>query len=196
MRWTHWGLAVLLAAISCGGDDDDGGGTGGSSNAGSGGGSSGAPSSGGATASGGGSASGGSPSGGAGAGAAASGSGSGGSAGAVGQAGAGGSGAAPATSCTLDSQCELIDNCCECSAVPSGTVAESCQRQCVVHECRQQGVLGARCLRERCVPLYDCDQSHVICGAPTPSCADDELPSIRNGCYGECVPRERCAPSD
>lgn len=197
MRWTDLGLAALLAAVGCGGDDDGGNGSGGASNAGGGSGSGGV-SSGGASATGGAPAVGGAPASGGSTGVGGTGAGgsaTGGGAGSGNEAGA--SGAGSAISCTLDSHCTLVDNCCECSALSTGTAVEVCDQQCVVNQCQLSGVLGARCLGRRCVTLYDCDQSKVVCDAPLPSCADDELPSVRNGCYGECVARERCAlPTD
>ena len=44
---------------------------------------------------------------------------------------------------------------------------------------------------------YDCDTSKITCQTFAPViCPDGQVPTVVNQCYGECVPKEKCAPVD
>jgi hypothetical protein len=44
-------------------------------------------------------------------------------------------------------------------------------------------------------PARDCDTSKVTCETFAPvTCPDGQVPTVVNRCYGECVPKEQCAP--
>jgi hypothetical protein len=39
----------------------------------------------------------------------------------------------------------------------------------------------------------DCDPRRVTCERGTPKCPGGQVPSVKNGCYGDCVSSEACA---
>jgi hypothetical protein len=52
-----------------------------------------------------------------------------------------------------------------------------------------------RCFDGACEPtLADCDPTHAACDARPPTCPAGQYASVRMGCWGPCVPFERCLP--
>ena len=43
--------------------------------------------------------------------------------------------------------------------------------------------------------LVDCDPKKVLCKRAAPDCADGEVPSVEDNCYGDCVKVAQCACS-
>ena len=44
---------------------------------------------------------------------------------------------------------------------------------------------------------YDCDTSKITCQTFAPViCPDGQVPTVVDQCYGECVPKDKCAPVD
>lgn len=61
--------------------------------------------------------------------------------------------------------------------------------------CGNRCVAGMRCVDGVCeATLADCDPSNARCDAPPPRCTTGHVPSVRAGCWGPCVPFERCLP--
>src|SRR5262245_36958315 len=68
-----------------------------------------------------------------------------------------------------------------------GLGAEACRS-------RADGPTGPAGDEAEVVGSADCDVSRVECESTPPSCADGKTPSVRNGCYGPCVPIAQCKP--
>lgn len=187
MRTTLLSMTVVfgLMAAGCGGSStDDNSGSGAS--AGTGGTSGSGGSTGGAGGSSGGGAGGTSGSGGATGGAAGS-SGSGGATGGMG----GGGGAAQ---CTDAAGCTLHSDCCTCQALGPGETVQECPVDCIVDMCTSLGVTQANvaCAAGSCVAGIPC-ASTTICNSKPPVCDPGKVPSIKDNCWGPCVPATECA---
>lgn len=184
MRTTSIGLAVVFSFVTfgCGGSTDDASGSGAS--AGSGGTSGSGGASGGA---------GGSSAGGGAGGTSGSGGASGGAAGSGGT-GGGSGGSAGAAQCTDASQCTLHSDCCTCQAVGPGEKVPECPVDCIIDMCASLGVTEAdvACAAGSCVAGIQC-ASETICNSKPPVCEPGEVPSIKDQCWGPCVPATECA---
>jgi hypothetical protein len=56
---------------------------------------------------------------------------------------------------------------------------------------------GGSCIFGRCVVRpQECRPSKVICNEPPPGCAEGEMPSVVDGCWGDCVFRTECGYLD
>jgi hypothetical protein len=110
---------------------------------------------------------------------------------------AGTGGALPQPECKTADDCTLYSDCCSCIALAPGESPPTCNiPTCFVNTCTAMGVSsadGAQCNAGRCGVGFDCDQSHVLCNAPTPSCAPPTVPSVRGACWGPCVPAQDCS---
>jgi hypothetical protein len=98
--------------------------------------------------------------------------------------------------CRSDDDCQLVNDCCTCQAIPRGEKPTSCdpKRSCVTAVCAQyQGVDRAHCSAGRCVLGFECDPARVLCKRLAPICPPGEVPQIVNGCYGECVDARQCS---
>ncbi len=96
--------------------------------------------------------------------------------------------------CKADADCALQNSCCYCNAAPKGTTAPYCEpTPCFADQCSVQGVKEARCIAGQCTVALDCDQSKVVCNALPPTCPAGLVPSVQNGCWGECVPTTSCS---
>ncbi|MBI3203487.1 MAG: hypothetical protein HYZ29_18255 [Myxococcales bacterium] len=96
--------------------------------------------------------------------------------------------------CKADADCALQNSCCYCNAAPKGTTAPYCEpTPCFADQCSVQGVKEARCIAGQCSVARDCDQSKVVCNALPPTCPAGLVPSVQNGCWGECVPTTSCS---
>jgi hypothetical protein len=107
--------------------------------------------------------------------------------------------AASAGACARDDDCQLINDCCSCEAIPRGENAPACdsKRVCLTSECTQYpGVDQARCSAGRCVLGFDCDPTMIACKRLPPVCPAGQTPQIigQGGarCYGECVDARQC----
>jgi hypothetical protein len=52
------------------------------------------------------------------------------------------------------------------------------------------------CARGTCVSGLACSSRAVTCDQESPACGDGTTPSVRDGCWGACVPAEDCADVD
>lgn len=97
--------------------------------------------------------------------------------------------------CTVDEDCQLINDCCACAAASDDATPPECPIDCLVPLCTSAGITtGAECLAGVCsLRNLNCDESTVVCDAPTPICPAGQLPHVTEGCYsGLCVPVEAC----
>ncbi|MCA9693691.1 MAG: hypothetical protein KC636_29135 [Myxococcales bacterium] len=99
--------------------------------------------------------------------------------------------------CQADSDCQLVNNCCECSAHPAGDTIEPCDEQCDQPSCEAIGILEptASCGIGVCrLGPAPCNVEDVACDTPPPECPGDEdrVPSVVDGCWGPCVPAFFC----
>jgi hypothetical protein len=51
---------------------------------------------------------------------------------------------AGATSCTADTDCQRIDNCCDCLALPNAASAPDCKKLCLISTCVSRGLATAK----------------------------------------------------
>lgn len=182
---TMWTIArltaaagALLALVACGGKaqvDGTGGGSGGSGGSGAAGGSGGGGGTGGAQD-------------------------AGATGGAGGASGMGGGGSGGGASCTSDDDCQLVNSCCDCLALPASATAPECTMpECYAPSCEARGlwVIQVRCVQGACILGVPC-AGPVNCDAPTPQCGPGEVVS-RNStgtCWGGCVSAMQCASVD
>lgn len=100
--------------------------------------------------------------------------------------------------CVVDADCQLVDNCCECSSRPASDEPDPCEDDCLVSECTAQGLegLAATCRSGICEfsSSSNCD-GPVVCAQEPPACEGDEVPSVVGECWGPCVPLHYCADS-
>jgi hypothetical protein len=107
----------------------------------------------------------------------------------------GSAGGAP-LGCKSDSDCVLEDDCCWCRGIGAAETIPPCSIRCTQTQCRG-AVANVQCAGGRCIAGFDCDGSKVICPAAPPRCNSDlEHVTVRDGCWGPCVPRLECAPQD
>jgi len=102
---------------------------------------------------------------------------------------------AMSTTCLSDADCQLVNDCCRCQAIPSGEKVAACdpQRSCVTLVCAQyQGIETARCSAGRCILGFDCDTTKVLCKRVAPLCPPGQVPLVAGQCYGECVDARQC----
>ncbi len=98
--------------------------------------------------------------------------------------------------CVVDSDCQKIDNCCECSSIPADETPEDCVEDCLVGQCTAVGLdlLKPACRSGVCAfdsPI-NCS-GPVVCNALPPECESGFVPSVVDGCWGACVPYRYCA---
>jgi hypothetical protein len=101
--------------------------------------------------------------------------------------------------CARDADCQLVNDCCSCVAVPRMDRAPACDSRiaCAQTFCMQFGGIDQpRCVAGRCVLGLDCDATVVACKRLAPTCPAGQVPRIVGGlgarCYGECVDARQC----
>ncbi len=101
-----------------------------------------------------------------------------------------------AAECVVDSDCQRIANCCECSSIPAGEEPAECEDDCLVDSCTAEGLeaLEAACRSGICEfgSTIECG-GPVSCDSLPPECEGDEVPSIVDECWGPCVPYHYCS---
>jgi len=98
--------------------------------------------------------------------------------------------------CVVDSDCQKVDNCCECTSMPADQTPDACAMDCLVGQCTATGLepVSAVCRSGRCE--FD---SAIVCSGPVacdslpPECEPGMAPSVVNECWGACVPYHYCA---
>ncbi len=101
--------------------------------------------------------------------------------------------------CVKDQDCQLVNDCCNCVALPASDRAPACDPKimCLTTSCMQYGgVDGARCVAGRCILALDCDSTTVVCKRAPPQCPAGQVPRIIGKgverCFGECVDARQC----
>lgn len=124
--------------------------------------------------------------------------GSGGTSGGSGGSAASGGYAGVTGECKSDADCELLNSCCYCLAVPTGKVTPPyCEpTPCFADQCSVLGVQQARCIAGQCTKARDCDGSKVACEMMKPQCPEGQTASVSGSCWGECIPVTDCAKVD
>ena len=115
------------------------------------------------------------------------------SAGAGGAAGGAGPDVTP-SECDTDQDCQIVNDCCTCAALPKSDAKPSCSAVCVQSACQARGLAAAnaQCVANRCVFDVSCDGAGVTCEAPTPSCPSGQVPSVSGSCWGPCIAAHDC----
>lgn len=104
-------------------------------------------------------------------------------------------GGPPAAECQQDSDCVLINNCCECSARPASEEVPPCDGNCLQPTCDAQSLGGitVACRSGLCeFANVQCTETPPACGSPQPSCPPDTNVSVVGDCWGPCVPSRYC----
>lgn len=97
--------------------------------------------------------------------------------------------------CQQDSDCMIVDNCCECQARPVGAEVPPCRGNCLQSTCDalMLGGVVAACRSGVCeFANVPCSAGPPSCGAPAPACPPDTQTSIVGDCWGPCVPARYC----
>lgn len=98
--------------------------------------------------------------------------------------------------CVVDSDCQKVDNCCECSSMPADQTPDACDMDCLVGQCTATSLepVSAVCRSGRCefdsaIPCA----GPVACDSLPPDCEVGMVPSVVDECWGGCVPYHYCA---
>jgi hypothetical protein len=101
--------------------------------------------------------------------------------------------------CQRDEDCQLVNDCCTCQAIPGHENPPYCdpKTSCVMPACSQYGGLDkAHCVAGRCILAFDCDTSMIACKRSPPVCPPGQTPRVIGQgvarCYGECVDARQC----
>jgi hypothetical protein len=101
-----------------------------------------------------------------------------------------------AAECTQDSDCVLINNCCECDAKPVDAPVAPCEGNCLQPTCEAMSLFGVRvaCRSGVCeFANVPCSEGPVTCDEAMPSCPPGTRGSVEDGCWGPCVHPRYCA---
>lgn len=97
--------------------------------------------------------------------------------------------------CEVAADCQLVDDCCTCDAIPANETPEECLAVCVQSTCsgQQRGDDAAvACLAGRCVAGFDCNWNLATCDSEPPACDPGFTASLIDGCWGPCVLATEC----
>jgi len=88
----------------------------------------------------------------------------------------------------------LVSDCCACRAEPKGAEVASCLATCAVDACAANQIEAheVTCAFDRCVLARSCDTTRVTCLADPAACPPGTIPSVRDGCWGPCLPPTEC----
>lgn len=97
--------------------------------------------------------------------------------------------------CATAADCKLVDDCCNCEAIPKTQMDPQCSQQCLQSACMALGVTPTvDCQAGRCIAAFDCDGSKVTCLTPQPVCPAGETNLVNGLCWTQqCVPVTQCA---
>jgi len=107
----------------------------------------------------------------------------------------GGDTGSPETTCSADSDCVLVNDCCTCAAFHVDDNPGMCDLACEQSSCSalNLGEVSAACVFGHCeIADVSCDPATVACDALPPECQDGWLPSVVGGCWGGCIPAQHC----
>jgi hypothetical protein len=100
-----------------------------------------------------------------------------------------------AAECQQDSDCMLVNNCCECSARPVTEEVPPCEGNCLQPTCDalSLGGITVACRSGVCeFANVQCTEQPPACGMPQPTCPQDTNVSVVGDCWGPCVPSRYC----
>ena len=88
----------------------------------------------------------------------------------------------------------LVSDCCACRAEPKGAQVASCPATCAVDACAANEIQAheVTCAFDRCVLARSCDTTEVTCLADPAECPPGTIHSVRNACWGPCLPPTEC----
>jgi hypothetical protein len=98
--------------------------------------------------------------------------------------------------CTTSADCQLVNDCCNCTSIPKGSGKPFCAlMECYEARCDSRYVTGASvaCIAGRCTFSQTCNPAEVSCSSPTPVCRVGQVPLIVGGCYDLCFLVEDCS---
>ena len=100
--------------------------------------------------------------------------------------------------CADETECILINDCCQCTVAHVDEPIRECPDDCETPVCDQLGIpdIGLVCDEGDCgfEPTH-CSDALVTCDMPTPECPDGTLPEVtpEGDCWtGACAPLEAC----
>jgi hypothetical protein len=97
--------------------------------------------------------------------------------------------------CEQDSDCVLINNCCECNARPASEPVPPCEGNCFQPTCDalSLGGITVACRSGVCeFANVQCSEGPPACDSPMPGCPEGTRISIVGDCWGPCVPPRLC----
>jgi len=97
--------------------------------------------------------------------------------------------------CVLDSDCMLVDNCCECDSKPLDAVVTPCDGNCLQSTCDAEGLSGVKvaCRLGVCeFAAVNCGVGPVGCNEIMPSCPPGTQNSVQEDCWGPCMLPRYC----
>lgn len=101
-----------------------------------------------------------------------------------------------AAECAQDSDCVLINDCCQCDSVPSDAPDEPCEENCrqPICDALDQHDVRVACRSGVCeFAEVDCGPPPIACEDPMPSCPPGTVNSVQVPCWGPCVNPRYCA---
>lgn len=108
----------------------------------------------------------------------------------------GGAGGAPIEAeCTVRTDCQLVNDCCDCMGLPADVAPTPCPQQCIQPMCSAVGLnrVKSECEVGRCVLNASCNPTGVICEMAPPVCPPGEAPAVVGTCWGGCIPTTECS---
>ena len=124
------------------------------------------------------------------------GSSTGGSGGTAASGGTGATGGGAWPECKEGSECTIFRDCCTCTAYgPNEDVPPSCAQDCFQDACSSAGIAWEHepvCSLGQCIVGVDCDPADVFCNALPPNCEAGMVPSVVDGCWGDCIDATQC----
>jgi hypothetical protein len=107
-------------------------------------------------------------------------------------------GPGPGDACVTEADCVVVDDCCNCLAIPADEEPPECDiMACLQSTCMAMSVPPiAVCELGHCeLAPVPCNPSNVFCESLPPDCPDGTLPGVNpdaNCWAGTCVPAEAC----
>jgi hypothetical protein len=98
--------------------------------------------------------------------------------------------------CVVDSDCVLINNCCQCNPAPIGAEVQPCEEACLQSTCDALGLFDVQvaCRSGVCeFAEVSCADDPITCDEAMPSCGPEAENSVVDGCWGPCVAPRYCA---
>ena len=97
--------------------------------------------------------------------------------------------------CRQDSDCFIVNNCCQCTANSQTDVVKDCPGNCLVDTCTGDNLDGvvAACRSGVCeFANVPCSEGPVACDEAMPNCGPDRESTVIDGCWGPCMLPRYC----